>query len=206
MHIIHTHPLAQKWVLPTLSRGVMSRCKHQHGAIIQACCTAPNSLNTRGSWKCYHGFLQTQRSPWNSSKPWCFYQWGKGIHLTSWKDRTFSCTQQPWKRQFHSPLCSTREERGFCPDPARNESKGWSKLRFSAHNWFFLYKRIMHFGQIEQNHGKANSIVNCRNRDSTEIFSKQNAKTGVVYCNIARDAATAYSSIKGSILMKILQK
>lgn len=34
------------------------------------------------------------------------------------------------------------------------------------------------------------------------MFSKQNAKTGVTYCNIARDAATAYSSIKEITLMK----
>lgn len=58
--------------------------------ILQACCTAPNSLHTRCSWKCYRGFLQTQRRPWNFSKPWCFHQLGKGIHLTSWKDRTIS--------------------------------------------------------------------------------------------------------------------
>lgn len=55
----------------------------------------------------------------------------------------------------------------------------------------------------KQNHEKINSIVNCRNKESPGRFSKQNAKTGVVCCNIARDAATAYSSIEG--IIKILQ-
>lgn len=36
------------------------------------------------------------------------------------------------------------------------------------------------------------------------MFSKKRVKTGVVYCNIARDAETEYSSIKRIMLMKIM--
>lgn len=68
---------------------------------------------------------------------------------------------------------------------------------------FFLYRRIMQFGHKAQSHKKVNSIVNCRNRESTDRFTKQNAKTHAVYYNNARDAATAYSSIKG--IIKIMQ-
>lgn len=170
-------------------------------ASTQACCTAPNPRNTQRACTHHHGFLQAQGRPWNSSRPWCFYLPGKGIHLNQWKWPS-AWTRQPRERQLHSPLGSTGEERGFCLHPARNKSKDEESCILVPMSAFSCTKGSCSLGTKPR---KVNSRVNSKNRESTEVFSQRKAKTSVVYCKTARDVPNACSSIKGVMLTKILQ-
>ena len=191
----NTHtPLAQKWVSTSHSLSeAQSRRKQQHGALTQACCTAPSPRNTQRACTHHRGFLQAQRRPWNSSRPWCCYQPGKGIHLNQCKWLS-AWTRQPRERQLHGPLGSAGEERGFCLDPARNKSKDEESCILVPVSAFSCTKGSCSLGTKPR---KVNSRVNSKTREGTEVFSKQKAKTSTVYRKTARDAPNARSSAKG---------
>lgn len=78
--------------------------------------------HTRHSWKRYPSFLWAQRRPWNSSKPWCFYQLGKGIHLTNWKDRTINLHWATARKTVSQSNLQYWRGKEVFPDPGRNES------------------------------------------------------------------------------------
>lgn len=169
MHILHTHTqsLAQWGRLPTHSlehgacAGVNTELSPSLAALHQRHGTrsAPaHAARFPASTKEVRDLFQTRTlvpARWRRS----LNQW-KG--LEAW-------TLASWLRQLYTRLCSTGEERIFCPDAAGNESKDEESCFLVPASAFSCSEGSPSLGT---EHSKVNSRVNGRNREGAEVFSR----------------------------------
>lgn len=179
MHIIHTHPLAHKWVSASHSlewshEQIRAWPRSYYTSVLH--CTKLPEHTARLEMP--PRFPTSTKEALELFQTRCCRQLGKDIYLTGWNDRTTGWDSAAQGKAAFQPTLQYGRAKG---DSAwiLLAIQWWRKLNFTAHRWYFFTPKHRAVWGQSMNHKKVNSIVNGRNGEEQWMFSKQNAETSV---------------------------